>query len=208
MDNLIPAFMALIHLEGALNDQVDKVNSNFATLKEVQLFNSQGEIHSQQNDIYGQYSTSIEVLAYIMKTTIDKLICLMSIAKYGYDNRGGIIHDCIGSLLDRNSAEQTVSGKTEVFCDGALIPSYAFLFRINDIHNAYKHTFSTTQINIIDNVTPTMATVYKPHNSTNMASRLAYMLCYDAVQSFEGLMKSAKQYLDSLAAELSITSND
>lgn len=197
-DSILVAFMAIMNLESALNDQIDVVNYNFSILKQIQTLHAQGKFNPHQDDIFGRYRTSIEILAYIMKTTIDKIICAISISKYGYADNGGIRHDCIGSLLDRGAREDTTSNKTVEFADGVFVDHYKFLFRINDIHNAYKHTFSTTQINTVDTITPTMATVYKPQNSTRHASRIAFMLCYEAVQSFEKLITSSKNYLSSL----------
>lgn len=189
-DNLEAVYLALIQLEDALNDQVNIVNNNFITMLGTTSLNQNGLIHPQHIDILGKYKTSVEILAYIMKTTIDKVICLVSIATEGYKQDGGIKHDSIGSLVDANSGEDVVSNKIQSLAGGAFTEHYKFLYKLNNIHNAYKHTFSVTQLNIIDNITPTMTVVYKHRNTTNTQSKLEIMLCYKAMQEFEAVLKT------------------
>lgn len=189
-DNLEAAYLALIQLEDAVNDQVDIVNNNFVTILGMTSLNQNSLMHPQHIDMLGKYKTSVEILAYIMKTTIDKVICLVSIATEGYKQDGGIKHDSIGSLVDANTGEDVVSNKIQSFAGGGFTEHYKFLYKLNNIHNAYKHTFSVTQLNIIDNITPTMTVVYKYRNTTNTQSKLEVILCYKAVQEFEAVLKT------------------
>lgn len=189
-DNLYAACLELIQLEDALNSQINTINNNFIATQGIIPLNQQGLIHPQQNDLYGRYKTSIEIFAYIMKTTIDKMICLVSVSNYGYKKDGGIKHDSIGSLIDKNGNRDIISNKIRAFAGGTLIEHYKFLYKLNNIHNAYKHTFSTTQVKLTDTITPTMFVIYKYKNTTNTPSKAELMLCYKAVQEFESVLKT------------------
>lgn len=172
-ENLALANIAIIQLIEYLNNHIEQLNRDFADLKMVL-----GQSIDISDHIY-KTNADTEILAYLLKTILDKVIVLKAVST------DELQIDCIGALLH--------GGKIDTFCGGIFLPYKDFLETINGLHNAYKHTFSNLQlINIVPSIEPCMFAVYKMHNSTRTPTKFYHLICSNAVDQFCMVLESSK----------------
>lgn len=179
-DNLQLASLGIVQFIDYINDHIEITNSNFRDLTTKIERQRENPLTDISIPMY-RVRVDSEILAYLLKTVIDKIIVMMG---YAFNEEGV---DSIGGLLKDNRIEQ--------FCKGSLSSHSKFLDEINGLNNGYKHTFSNLQlISVTPQIEPVMFAMYKMNNSTTQPTKIYHMISSNAVDEFNDFIKTVKSY--------------
>lgn len=179
-DNLELAGISIIQFIEYINDHIERLNEDFRELEVVLKQHAKNPLVDISIQMY-KVRINAEILAYLLKTIIDKIIVLLGLL----ESSNKI--DSIGALLKNNTIT--------TFCYGVLQPHREYLDKLNSLNNGYKHTFSNLQLaSIVPQVEPAMFVIYKPWNSTKVPTEIHHMLCSNAIDNFNRFLKDVKNY--------------
>ena len=186
--NLQLSWMSLVMRTQLINEAIDVLNRDFDN---VQKAIKESHVIADSN-IYIRPQMSSEILVYLLRTTADRLIMLLSLveslSKDGkYPNK--IKCDSVAGFLNCNSGD---------FCEGLLDPHRDMLETLNVVANSFKHSFLNLQThNILMQNTPGVIAMYQPHNNSDSESVMGHIIFVNAVREFDNMASLVHDWLSS-----------
>lgn len=177
--NLFLKWAKIISRLVRLNHQIAGAYSSHA----LALTNTQPTYPSPLEEL----TDGLEEIVYWLRKTVDELIALSYLCET-HSASGTFVKkidvDDIGSLL--TAKKSTLPTKFEAH--------RKFLTQLNDISNAYKHSFINSDMNVIGRDEPVLFALRSPHNAQGKEKFISVPLG-EVVRGADAFFQTAKSYL-------------
>jgi hypothetical protein len=159
------------------------------------VYQSFSDVYSEKFGAVEEHWHLTEELMYWMRKTVDEYIQLLFIADYRSENDGQfpnkIAIDSIGSLLRKSD-----SHLFKMFAG-----HHAKLKQMNDVTNAYKHSFLSTDHNMIGRDEPVVISLSVSQNNLDKPLEYNSISLADFVSHMDELTQFMKQKTEELFSE-------